>query len=110
MKEKLENLKKLLDSTDFDTIIPVHREDLEAVVKLAEQLFGVESAAEIIERFDGVADRYRRTLGRQVGAINAAHDRIQAGIAVLALLQGGEKLPKAQRKLVDEALQKLRGA
>lgn len=74
MQEKLQQLRNLLDNANFDSIIPVPREDLAAAVKLAETV-GLD-VSDLLEKSDAMAQGFIGRLQRQNHAIGELVGRI----------------------------------
>lgn len=69
MNEKLEALKKLLASDDFNVVIPIRREDLEEMITIIEAV-NAPNLQLAIERFQLHCVRLNARLQSQVEAIN----------------------------------------
>lgn len=93
MTEKLQQLRDLLENTKPEETVPVLREDLEKVVRLAE-LAGLD-ASNLLERFDSVAQGYMARIGRQTRAIGEMVGRRMAAEDALRNLAKDQEMPPA---------------
>lgn len=76
LTEKLQNLRDLLNNTDFDSLVPVHRDDLEEIVAFAEKVGLSGDVSQLLERFDATSQGYIGRIKRQVTALGELTGRI----------------------------------
>lgn len=92
LTEKLQELRDLLNNTDVERLVPVHRDDLEMLVNLAEKVGLSGDVSKLLETFDATSQGYLGRIKRQLLAMNELIGRQMAVEKVLREMMKSETI------------------